>query len=174
MYNVEMVKRLERDAIGKSFLHSLQSPMSELVRDCEAWPSRCILVLDGLYVSIPEFKASRQQFLPYAQRTYLMLHYLESMNTYYTAQAKAALWAGEKLWLQAVQGIIVPSRQLREYLTRQGIDKEKITVASPGSAKVPAGRFPHPKPLSANDPVTLITVGTLARGKGQLDVVHML
>jgi len=155
-------------------LHALQSPVSELVQYCKDWPSRCVFVLDGLYLSIPEFKASLQHFLPYVQRTYLMLHYLESMNTYYTAQAKAALWADEKLWLQAVQGIIVPSRQLRQYLARQGIDKEKITVASPGIVKVPAGRLPPPKPLSANDPVTLITVGTLSRGKGQLDVVHML
>ena len=174
MYNLEMVKRLERDAIGKSFFHSLQSPVSELVQHVQAWPSRCVFVLDGLYLSLPEFKASLQQFLPYAQRTYLMLHYLESMNTYYTAQAKAALWTGEKRWLRAVQGIIVPSRQLREYLARQGIDQEKITVASPGIAKVPADRLPHPKILSANDPITLITVGTLSRGKGQLDVVHML
>jgi len=73
-----------------------------------------------------------------------------------------------------VQGIIVPSRQLREYLARQGIDQEKITVASPGIAKVPASRLPHPKVLTANDPITLIAVGILSRGKGQLDVVHML
>src|SRR5499426_1323368 len=174
MYNLEMVKRLEHDALGKSFLHTLQSPVSELVQHCKAWPSQCVFVLDGLYLSVLEFKGSLQQFLPYAQRTYLMLHYLESMNTYYTAQAKAALWAGEKLWLRAVQGIIVPSRQLREYLARQGIDKEKITVASPGIAKVPAGRLPRPKVLTANDPIMLIAVGTLSRGKGQLDVVHML
>ena len=174
MYNLAMVQRLERDAIGKSILHALQSPVSELVQHFQAWPSRCVFVLDGLYLSVPEFKASLQQFLPYARRTYLMLHYLESMNTYYTAQAKAALWAGEKLWLSAVQGIIVPSRQLRKYLARQGIDREKITVASPGIAKVPAGRLPHPKIRSEDDPITLITVGTLSRGKGQLDVVHML
>jgi glycosyltransferase involved in cell wall biosynthesis len=123
---------------------------------------------------MPAFKASLQQFMPYAQRTYLMLHYLDSMNTYYTAQVKAALWAGERLWLQAVQGIIVPSRQLREYLARQGIDKAKIAVASPGIAKVPAGRLSHPKTLPEDDPITLIAVGTLSRGKGQLDVVHML
>jgi glycosyltransferase involved in cell wall biosynthesis len=174
MYNLEIVKRLERDALGQGFLHPLQSPVSELLQHFKTWPARSVVILDGLYLSIPAFKASRQQFLPYAQRTYLMLHYLESMNTYYAAQAQAVLWTGEKLWLRAVQGIIVPSRQLREYLARQGIDKEKITVASPGIAKVPAGRLPHPKPLSANDPVTLITVGTLSRGKGQLDVVHML
>src|SRR5215510_8048219 len=174
MYNLEMVKRLEHDAIGKSFLHALQSPVSELVQHCKAWPSQCVFVLDGLYLSIPAFRASLQEFLPYAQRTYIMLHYLESMNTYYTAQAKAALWTGEKLWLSAVQGIIVPSRQLREYLARQGIDKEKIAVAPPGIAKVPAGRLCHPKILSEDDPITLITVGTLSRGKGQLDVVHML
>ena len=174
MYNLEMVKRLERDALGKGFLHALQSPVSELVQHCKAWPSQCVFVLDGLYVSVPAFKASLQQFLPYVQRTYLMLHYLESMNTYYAAQAKAALWAGEQLWLQAVQGIIVPSRQLREYLARQGIDQEKITVACPGTAKVPAGRLAQPKIRSADGPVTLITVGTLSRGKGQLDVVHVL
>src|SRR5712691_1187980 len=174
MYNLEMVKRLERDAIGKRFFHPLHRPVSELLQHFKAWPSRCVFVIDGLYLTVPEFKASLQQFLPYAQRTYLMLHYLESMNTYYAAQAKAALWAGEKLWLQAVQGIIVPSRQLREYLTRQGIDQEKITVAAPGIAEVPAGRLPHPKIRSAHDPITLITIGTLSRGKGQLDVVHML
>ena len=174
MYNLEMVKRLEHDAIGKSFLHALQSPVSELVRHFQVWPARCVFVLDGLYLSIPAFKASLQQFLPYVQRMYLMLHYLESMNTYYAAQAKAALWAGEQLWLQAVQGIIVPSRQLREYLARQGIDKEKIAVASPGIAKVPAGRLSHPKIRSEDDPVTLIMVGPLSRGKGQLEVVHML
>src|SRR5262245_45717052 len=174
MYNLEMVKRLEHDAIGKSFLHALQSPVSELVQHFKAWPSQCVFVLDGLYLSIPAFRASLQEFLPYAQRTYIMLHYLESMNTYYTAQAKAALWTGEKLWLSAVQGIIVPSRQLREYLARQGIDKEKITVATPGIAKVPACRLPRPKILSENDPRRLIAVGSLSRGKGQLDVVHML
>src|SRR5215510_156125 len=174
MYNLEMVKRLERDAMGQSFLHALQSPASELAQQFQGWPSRCVFVLDGLYVSVPAFKASLQQFLPYAQRTYLMLHYLESMNAYYTAQAKATLWTGEQLWLRAVQGIIVPSRQLREYLARQGIDQEKITVASPGIAKVPAGRLPRPKVLTANDPIMLIAVGTLSRGKGQLDVVHML
>jgi len=174
MYNVEMVKRLERDAIGKSFLHSLQSPMSELVRHCEAWPSRCVFVLDGLYLSMPEFKTSLQHFVPYAPRTYFMLHYLESMNTYYTAQAKAALWTDEKHWLRAVQGIIVPSRQLREYLARQGIAQEKIAVATPGIATVPAGRLPRPKILSDHNPITLIMVGTLSRGKGQLDVVRML
>src|SRR4030095_9858739 len=174
MYNLEMVKRLERDAIGKSFLHALQSPVIELGQHCKAWPSQCVFVLDGLYLSVPAFKASLQQFLPYAQRTYLMLHYLESMNIYYAAQAKAELWAGEQLWLQAVQGIIVPSRQLREYLARQGIDKEKITVACPGIAKVPAGRLSRPKIRSEDDPVTLIMVGPLSRGKGQLEVVHML
>jgi glycosyltransferase involved in cell wall biosynthesis len=174
MYNGEMVQRLERDAIGKGFFHALQSPVSELVQHFHAWPSGCVFVLDGLYVSIPEFKASLQQILPYSQQMYLMLHYLESMNTYYTAQAKEALWTGEKLWLRAVQGIVVPSWQLREYLACQGIEKEKIAVASPGIAKVPACRLPHPKILSANDPITLITVGTLSRGKGQLDVVHML
>ena len=73
-----------------------------------------------------------------------------------------------------MQGIIVPSRQLREYLARQGIDREKITVASPGIDKVPACRLPRPRVLSANDPITLIMVGTLSRGKGQRDVVHML
>jgi glycosyltransferase involved in cell wall biosynthesis len=73
-----------------------------------------------------------------------------------------------------MQGIIVPSRQLREYLARQGIDKAKIAVAAPGIARVPACRLPHPKMLSENDPITLIAVGTLSRGKGQLDMVHML
>jgi glycosyltransferase involved in cell wall biosynthesis len=174
MYNLEMVRRLEHDGMGTSFLHALQSPVSELVQHCKTWPSQCVFVLDGLYLSVPEFKASLQQFLPYAQRTYLMLHYLESMHTYYTAQAKAALWAGEQLWLQAVRGIIVPSRQLREHLAQQGIDQAKITVASPGIAQVPAGCLSRPGVLSANDPVTLIMVGTLSRGKGQLDVVHML
>src|SRR5712691_3818222 len=174
MYNLEMLKRLERDAIGQGFFHPLPSPVSELVQQFKALPSRCVFVLDGLYLSVPAFKASLQQFLPYAQRTYLMLHYLESMNTYYADQAKAALWTGEKLWLSAVQGIIVPSRQLREYLARQGIDKEKIMVAFPGITKVPAGRLSHPKIRSEDDPITLITVGTLSRGKGQLDVVHML
>jgi glycosyltransferase involved in cell wall biosynthesis len=174
MYNVEIVQRLERDAIGRGVFHPLQGPVRELVQYFQGWPARCVFVLDGLYVSVPAFKASLPQFLPYAKRTYLMLHYLESMNTYYTTQAKAALWAGEQLWLQAVQGIIVPSRQLRESLVRQGIDREKIAVASPGVAKVPAGRLPHPKMLSENDPITLIAVGTLSRGKGQLDVVRML
>lgn len=174
MYNVEMVKRLEHDALGTSFLHALQSPVSELVQHCQVRPAWCVFVLDGLYLSIPAFQASLSQFLPYAQRTYLMLHYLESMNIYYAAQTKAALWAGEQLWLQAVQGIIVPSLQLREYLARQGIDKAKITVACPGIAKVPAERLSHPQTRSEDDPVTLIIVGALSRGKGQLDVVRML
>ena len=174
MYNREMVKRLERDAIGQGFFHALQSPASELVQHFKACSSRGVFVLDGLYLSIPEFTASLPQFFPYAQRTYLLLHYLESMNIYHTAPAREALWAGEKLWLSAIQGIIVPSRQLREYLSGQGIDQEKITVAFPGVAKVPACSLPPPRILSENDPITLITVGTLSRGKGQLDVVHML
>src|SRR5436305_14751837 len=104
MYNGEMVQRLERDAIGKGFFHPLHSPVSELVQHFQAWSSQCVFVLDGLYVSIPAFKASLPQFFPYAQRTYLMLHYLESMNTYYTAQAKSALLTEQKLWLSSVAG----------------------------------------------------------------------
>src|SRR2546425_290651 len=77
LYNVEMVKRLERDALGKSFFHALHSPVSELVQHVQASPSRCVFVLDGLYLSLPEFKASLQHFFSYARRTYLMLHYLE-------------------------------------------------------------------------------------------------
>jgi len=174
MYNLEIVKRLERDARGQSFWHALQSPASALVQHFQVWPARCVFVLDGLYLSVPAFKTSLPQFLPYAHRTYLMLHYLESLNVYYTAQARAALWAGEQLWLQAVRGIIVPSRQLREYLARQGLDQAKMTVACPGIVKVPAERLSRPRVLSENDPITLITVGTLSRGKGQLDVVRML
>jgi glycosyltransferase involved in cell wall biosynthesis len=174
MYNREIVKRLERDALGQSFFHPLQSPISALVQHCEAWSSRCVFVLDGLYLSMPAFKASLPQLLPYVHRTYVMLHYLESMNAYYTAQAKAALWTSEKLWLSAVRGIIVPSRQMREYLVRQGIAQAKITVALPGIAKVPACRLLQPKLLSESDPIALIAVGILSRGKGQRDVVHML
>ena len=74
--------------MGTSFLHALQSPVSALVQHCKTWPSQCVFVLDGLSLSVPAFKASLPQFLPYAQRTDLMLHYLESMNTYYAAQAK--------------------------------------------------------------------------------------
>jgi len=174
MYNGAIVQRLQRDALGRRFLHPLQSPVNTLVQHCEAWSPRCALVLDGLYVSMPAFKASLQQFLPYAQRTHLMLHYLESMNTYYTAEAKAALWTGEQLWLNAVRGIIVPSRQLREHLVRQGIAPAKMTVACPGIAKVPACRLPPPRLLSDNDLITLVAVGTLSKGKGQLEVVRML
>ena len=174
LYNLEMVKRLEREALGQSFVHPLHGPVRELVQHFQSWPVRCVLVLDGLYISIPEFKASLRQWLPYARRTYLMLHYLESMNAYYTAEAQAALWAGEQLWLRVVRGIIVPSRQLREYLARQGIDQAKIAVASPGIEQVPGHRLPSPTMLSDHDPITLIMVGPLSRGKGQLDVVHML
>ena len=39
---------------------------------------------------------------------------------------------------------------------------------------MPAGRLAQPKIRSEDGPVTLITVGTLSRGKGQLDVVHVL
>ena len=59
MYNLEMVKRLEHDAIGKSFLHALQSPVSELVRHFKAWPSRvCLcprrtLCVDSCVQSLP-------------------------------------------------------------------------------------------------------------------------
>src|SRR5262245_24933229 len=165
MYNLEIVKRLEREALGQTFFHPLQSPVRELLQHFKAWPSRCVFVLDGLYLSVPEFKASLQQFLPYAHRTYFILYYLGSMNTYNTYKTKEAHCTDEKLWLRAMQGIIVPSRQLREHLSRQGIDKEKIVVASPGIARVPASRLPHPKVLSENDPITLIAVGTLSRGK---------
>ena len=82
MYNREMVKRLECDTIGQGFWHALQSPGGELVQHFQGWPAPCVSVLDGLYLSAPAFKASLQQFLPYAQRMYFMLHYLESMNTY--------------------------------------------------------------------------------------------
>src|SRR5262245_21245307 len=75
MYNLEIVKRLERDAIGKKFLHALQSPVSELVQHFQACPSPCVFVLDGLYLSVPAFKASLQHFFAYTQRMYLMLHY---------------------------------------------------------------------------------------------------
>ena len=165
MYNGEMVKRLERDALGKSFFHPLQSPVSELVQHVHAWPSQGVVVLDGLYLSIPEFKASLRHFVPYAQRTYLMLHYLESMNTYYAAPGQAALWTDEKRWLSAVQGIIVPSRQgtCGSISHVRASTRRRVPSALPGIARVPADRLRQPEILSANDPITLMTVGTLSR-----------
>jgi len=64
MYNLEMVKRLERDALGQGFFHPLHSPVSELLQHCKASPSRCVFVLDGLYVSIPGSKPPCSNFCP--------------------------------------------------------------------------------------------------------------
>ena len=35
MYNAEMVKRLQREALGTRFLHPLQSPVTELLQHCQ-------------------------------------------------------------------------------------------------------------------------------------------
>lgn len=174
IYNLEIVKRLVQEARGQEFVHALNSPVSELIQHFNALPYSCVFVLDGLYLTNPEFKASLEQFLPYAQRIYLMLHYLESMNTYYSAQEKKAIWTSEKSWLKAVQGIIVPSFQLRDYLANRGIENDKLTVAFPGTEKAQACLLPNPKERSENAPLSLITVGTLSRRKGQLDLVQML
>ncbi|MEH2182636.1 glycosyltransferase family 4 protein [Nostoc sp.] len=174
IYNLEIVKRLEQSARGKGFFYALNSPVLELIERFNAWPSSCTFVLDGLYLTIPEFKAAVEKFSPYFQRIYLMLHYLESRNIYYSNQEKEALWTSEKLWLKAVNGIIVPSWQMRDYLSSQGIEKDKITVAFPGIEKVQVSRFSHPKKLSEDEPINLITVGTFSQGKGQLDLVQML
>lgn len=174
IYNLEIVKRLEQEARGQEFVHSLNSPVSELFERFNTLPSNCVFVLDGLYLTNPEFKASLAQFLPYVQRIYLMLHYLESMNTYYSTQEKQALWTGEKSWLKAVKGIIVPSFQLRDYLANQGIENDKITVAFPATEKAQACLSRNSKERSENAPLSLITVGTLSRRKGQLDLVQIL
>ncbi len=174
IYNLEIVKRLEQENIGKGFFHALNSPVSELLQRFNSLPYSCVFVLDGLYLTIPAFKASIEQFIPYAQRIYLMLHYLESRNTYYSAQEKQVLWTEEKLWLKTVKGIIVPSFQLRDYLSSKSIEKDKITVAFPGIEKTQEYRLSNSKILSENHPITLITVGTFSRGKGQLDLVQML
>lgn len=174
IYNLEIVKRLEQSARGKGFYHDLNSPVSELIQRFNALPSSCAFVLDGLYLTIPEFKATLEKFIPYAQRTYLMLHYLESRNTYYSAQEKQALWTAEKLWLRAVNGIIVPSLQLRDDLSSQGIEKDKIAVAFPGIEKVQVSRLSNPKKLSEKEPINLISIGMFSQGKGQLALVQML
>ncbi|WP_334694152.1 glycosyltransferase family 4 protein [Nostoc sp.] len=174
IYNLEIIKRLEQEARGKGFFYALNSPVTELIERFNALPANYAFVLDGLYLTIPEFKASVAKFSPYFQRIYLMLHYLESRNIYYSNQQKEALWIGEKLWLKAVNGIIVPSLQMRDYLSIQGIEKDKITVAFPGMEKVQKSRLSHPKKLSEKEPINLITVGTFSQGKGQLDLVQML
>jgi hypothetical protein len=112
IYNLEIVKRLEEEAKGKEFLHALNSSVSELIQLFKTLPSSCAFVLDGLYLTIPEFHASLDKFIPYIQRTYLMLHYLESRNLYYSTQEKETIWTREKLWLTAVRGMIVPSLQM--------------------------------------------------------------
>src|SRR6476620_6446365 len=174
IYNLEIVKRLEQEARGKGVFHALNSPVSELIERFNTLPSSCAFVLDGLYLTIPEFKASLEKFIPYVQRTYLMLHYLESRNIYYSKQEKEALWTDEKLWLKAVNGIIVPSRQLQDDLSSQGIEKDKIAVAFPGIEKAQGSRFSNPNKLSEKEPINLISVGTFSQGKGQLDLVQML
>ncbi|MEG5057297.1 glycosyltransferase family 4 protein [Microcoleus sp. A2-C5] len=174
IYNLEIVKRLEQSARGKGFFHSLNSPVTELFEYFNTLPDSCIFILDGLYLANSEFKASLQQFLPYTQRTYLMLHYLESMNTYYSSQEKEALWNGEKQWLKAMQGIIIPSFQLRDYLSNHGVENHKIAVAFPGIAKAQEDRLSKPKKNDLNRPIKLIAVGTICQRKGQLELVQML
>ncbi len=174
IYNLEIVKRLEQEARGKGFFHALNSSVSELIQLFKTLPSSCAIVLDGLYLTISEFHEYIDKFIPYVQRIYLMLHYLESRNTYYSTQEKEALWTREKLWLKAVNGIIVPSLQMGDYLSSQGIEKDKITIAFPGIEKVQVSRLSHPKKLSDKEPINLITVGTCSQGKGQLDLVQML
>ncbi len=70
--------------------------------------------------------------------------------------------------------MIVPSLQMGDYLSSQGIEKDKITIAFPGIEKVQVSRLSHPKKLSEKEPINLITVGTFSQGKGQLDLVQML
>jgi len=174
LYNLEIVKRLEQEAIGKNFFYSLNGSVSELLEHFSALPSDFILVIDALYLTIPEFNASLKEFLPYAQRTYLMLHHLESLNTYYSTQEKKALWSDEVQWLKAMKGIIVPSFQLRNYILSGGIETDKIVVAFPGIDQAQACHLPNLKDRSENEHITLITIGTFYRRKGQLELVEML
>jgi glycosyltransferase involved in cell wall biosynthesis len=174
LYNLEIVKRLEQETIGKNFLYPLNGSVWWLLEHLSTLPVNCILVIDALYLTIPEFNASLEQFLPYAQRTYLMLHHLESLNTYYSTQEKKALWCDEAQWLKAMKGIIVPSFQLRDYILKGGIQADKIVVASPGINKAQACHLPNPKDRSDQEQITLITVGTFYRRKGQLELVEML
>jgi glycosyltransferase involved in cell wall biosynthesis len=174
LYNLEIVKRLEKEAKGENFFYPLNKSVSGLLEHLSALPANCILVIDALYLTIPEFNASLKEFLPYAQRTYLMLHHLESLNTYYSTQEKKALWSDEAQWLKAMKGIIVPSFQLRNYILSGGIETDKIVVASPGIDKAQACHLPNLKERSENEPITLITIGTFCRRKGQLELVEML
>jgi len=174
IYNLEIVKRLEQEAIGKNFFYSLDGSVSALLQHLSALPSDCILVIDALYLTIPEFNTSLKQFLPYAQRTYLMLHHLESLNTYYSTQEKKALWSNDAQWLRAMKGIIVPSFQLRHYILSGGIETDKIIVALPGIDQAQTCHLPNLKERSENEQITLITIGTIYRRKGQLELVEML
>lgn len=174
LYNLEIVKRLEHEGIGKNFFYPLNGSVSGLLEHLSALPSNCILVIDALYLTIPEFHASLKEFLPYAQRTYFMLHHLESLNTYYSTQEKKALWSDEAQWLRAMKGIIVPSFQLRDYILSGGIETDKIVVAFPGIDKAQACHLPNLKDRSENEQITLITIGTFYRRKGQLELVEML
>ncbi|WP_138497945.1 glycosyltransferase family 4 protein [Nostoc sp. PA-18-2419] len=171
LYNVEIVKRLEQEGKGENLYYPLDGSVSGLLEQLSALPSDCILVIDALYLTISEFNDSLNEFLPYAQRTYLMLHHLESLNTYYSTQEKKALWSDEARWLKAMKGIIVPSFQLRNYILSGGIETDKIVVASPGIDQ--ALYLPNLKQRS-QEQITLISIGTFYRRKGQLELVEML
>ncbi|WP_322730777.1 glycosyltransferase family 4 protein [Nostoc sp. ChiQUE01b] len=173
LYNVEIVKRLEQEGKGENFFYPLNGSVSGLIEQLSALPSNCILVIDALYLTIPEFNASLKEFLPYAERTYLMLHHLESLNTYYSTEEKKALWSDEAQWLKAMKGIIVPSFQLRNYILSGGIETDKIVVASPGIDKAQTC-LPNFKERSQNEQINLISIGTFYRRKGQLELVEML
>jgi len=174
LYNLEIVKRLEQEGIGKNFFYPLNGSVSGLLESLSALPSDCILVIDALYLTIPEFNASLNEFFPYAQRTYLMLHHLESLNTYYSTQEKKVLWSNDAQWLRAMKGIIVPSFQLRDYILDGGIETDKIVVALPGIDQVQTCHLPNFKERPENEQITLITIGTIYRRKGQLELVEML
>ncbi|MBW4632072.1 MAG: glycosyltransferase family 4 protein [Iphinoe sp. HA4291-MV1] len=174
LYNLEIVKRLEQEGKGENFFYPLNGSVFGLLQHLSALPSNCILVIDALYLTIPEFNASLKEFFPYAQRTYLMLHHLESLNTYYSTQEKKALWSDEAQWLRAMKGIIVPSFQLRNYILKGGIETDKIVVALPGIDKAQTCHLPNLKDRLENEQITLITIGTFYRRKGQLELVEML
>ncbi len=60
IYNFEIVKRLEEGAKGKGFLHALNSCVSELIQLFKTFPSSCAFVLDGLYLTIPEYDQTQK------------------------------------------------------------------------------------------------------------------
>ncbi|ADJ28792.1 glycosyltransferase family 4 protein [Nitrosococcus watsonii] len=133
------------------------------------------IVLDSLYLTTlnPAHLSCALSSRNHPTYLYFLLHFLPCMDLFLSSAERKALQKKEHALLALADAVIVPGPTLASYLKSESLYAGPIRHCPPG-IEFTESDTPQADPWKKDSRPRLITLGTLSRGKGQLEILSYL